>query len=60
VNATTASHRGMGVKLFDYVKPSVGLGLRIMFNKYVRTNINIEIGFGAQSRGMYFSGAETF
>jgi hypothetical protein len=60
VNATTASNRISKVHLFDYVKPSVGFGLRLMFNKYVRTNVNVEIGFGVKSRGMYFSGTETF
>jgi hypothetical protein len=60
VNATTASNRLGDVKLFDYVRPAVGFGFRFMFNKYVRTNINIDFGFGYKSNGLYFSGTETF
>ena len=59
-NATTTSHRATGVHLFDYIRPAAGFGLRLMFSKHVRTNINFEMGFGFKSSGVYFSGAETF
>jgi hypothetical protein len=59
-NATTTSNENRGVKLFQYVKPAVGVGLRIMVNKYFRTNINLDFAIGSNSSGFYFSGQETF
>lgn len=59
-NATTTSNSSRGVKLFEYVKPGVGVGLRIMVNKYFRTNINLDYAIGVKSSGFYFSGQETF
>jgi hypothetical protein len=60
VNATTTSNPTRDVALFQYVRPGVGFGLRIMVNKYFRTNINIDYAFGYKSQGFYFSGQETF
>jgi len=60
LNATTASSRSADVSLFQYVRPGMGFGLRLMLNKYFRTNINIDFAFGNKSNGLYFSGAETF
>jgi hypothetical protein len=60
LNATTASSRSGNVSLFQYVRPGVGFGLRLMLNKYFRTNINIDFAIGNKSNGLYFSGAETF
>ena len=60
LNATTASSRSKDISLFQYVRPGVGFGLRLMLNKYFRTNINIDFAFGNKSNGLYFSGAETF
>jgi len=59
-NATTTSNSARGVALFDYIKPGVGVGLRIMVNKYFRTNINLDYAIGVKSSGFYFSGQETF
>jgi hypothetical protein len=60
VNAVTASNRCDDVALFTYVRPGVGFGFRFMINKYFRTNITFDIGFGMKSKGFYFSGTETF
>jgi len=60
LNATTASSRSGDISLFQYVRPGVGFGLRLMLNKYFRTNVNIDFAFGNKSNGLYFSGAETF
>jgi hypothetical protein len=60
LNATSASNRSRQVSLFDYVRPGAGFGLRVMLNKYFRTNINIDFAFGKNSKGLYFSGTETF
>ena len=59
-NASTASNERTNVKLFEYIKPGVGFGIRIMVNKHFRTNINIDYAFGVKSQGFYFSGQETF
>lgn len=59
-NATTTSARDRGVNLFEYIRPAVGFGLRIMVNKYFRTNINLDYAIGVKSSGFYFSGQETF
>ncbi len=60
VNAVTASNRQNNVELFQYIKPAVGVGIRVMVNKYFRTNINLDYAIGKQSKGFYFSGQETF
>jgi outer membrane protein assembly factor BamA len=60
LNATTASNDSRNIDLFEYVRPGVGFGLRLMMNKNFRTNINIDFAFGKKSKGFYFSGTETF
>ena len=60
VNATTASNSYKDVKLFDYIQPGAGVGIRIMINALSRTNLDLDYGIGRKSRGFYFSGAETF
>ena len=59
-NATTTSNVARDVKLFQYIQPAVGFGIRVMVNKYFRTNINLDFAIGAKSSGFYFSGQETF
>jgi outer membrane protein assembly factor BamA len=60
VNATTTTNAQSGVKLFEYVRPAIGFGIRVMVNKHFRTNINIDFAIGKESKGFYFSGQETF
>lgn len=60
INATTASNRLTNVNLFEYVKPAIGLGLRVMINKTTRLNLNLDFAIGVDSKGFYFSGTETF
>jgi hypothetical protein len=48
------------VRLFQYVMPAFGFGLRFMINKYTRLNLNLDFGLGVKSRAFYFSGTETF
>jgi len=59
-NAVTASNSQNGVELFEYIRPAVGFGIRVMVNKYFRTNINLDFAIGKESKGFYFSGQETF
>ena len=60
VNATTTDNPSRNVALFQYVQPAVGFGIRVMVNKYFRTNINLDFAIGSKSSGFYFSGQETF
>jgi hypothetical protein len=60
VNAVTTSNPQTDIALFEYIRPAVGFGIRVMVNKYFRTNINLDFAIGHQSKGFYFSGQETF
>ena len=60
VNATTASSTQNNIRLFEYIRPAIGFGVRIMVNKYFRTNLNLDYAIGVKSKGFYFSGQETF
>ena len=60
VNAVTTNNPDRDIALFKYVQPAVGFGLRVMVNKYFRTNINLDFAIGSKSQGFYFSGQETF
>ena len=59
-NATTASNINTGVKIFDYVRPAVGVGIRMLMNKNVRLNIAIDYAVGYKSQGFYFNSGEAF
>src|SRR4051812_18182434 len=60
VNATSTDKPDRSVRLFDYVAPGYGFGLRLMVDKYSRTNLQVDFGFGKNSSGIYFGAAETF
>lgn len=60
VNAVTTSNEQKNIGLFEYIRPAVGFGIRVMVNKYFRTNINVDFAIGKDSKGFYFSGQETF
>jgi hypothetical protein len=61
VNATTASSDDDTRKLFEYIDPAVGAGLRVMFNRKTLSNLGVDIGFGAGGEtGVYFNLNETF
>ncbi len=46
---------------FQKIAPAVGLGLRVKFNKYSRTNIAIDYGFGQNgSQGIFVNLGEVF
>jgi hypothetical protein len=46
VNATTASSDDTSRKLFEYIDPAAGLGLRIMFSRRTLSNLGIDFGIG--------------
>ena len=60
VNGTTTDNKILGVELFDYVQPGYGGGLRILFQKKTRMNIQVDYGKGKKSGGVYFGAGEVF
>ena len=60
VNAVSTDNPNRDVGLFEYIQPAVGFGIRVMVNKYFRTNINLDFAIGRKTSGFYFSGQETF
>jgi hypothetical protein len=60
VNGTTASNEALDLKLFEAIRAGYGAGLRVMLDKYSRTNLTIDYGFGKRSSGFYLAVSETF
>jgi len=60
VNGTTATNDFLDEKLFDSVRGGYGFGLRVMLDKYSRTNLTLDYGFGKNSSGFYLAVSETF
>ncbi|MFZ4521792.1 MAG: BamA/TamA family outer membrane protein [Bacteroidales bacterium] len=61
VNATTASSDDGTRKLFEYIDPAAGVGLRVMFNRKTLSNLTIDCGIGKNGTvGIYFNLNETF
>jgi hypothetical protein len=48
------------VRLFEYIKPGFGAGLRILFQKKSRMNIVVDYAKGENSGGIYFGAFEVF
>lgn len=53
-NMTTVSSPDNDVKMFDYLKPAGGVGLRIMLSETARTNLTIDYGWGADGAGAFY------
>jgi hypothetical protein len=51
-NAESLSEEGSGH--FEYIAPGYGLGARISLNKFSRTNLCIDYGWGAHGSGGFF------
>ncbi|MEQ1586023.1 MAG: BamA/TamA family outer membrane protein [Cyclobacteriaceae bacterium] len=60
VNATSASNKTLDLQLYESVKAGYGFGLRVMLDKYSRSNLTIDYGFGEGSSGFYLAVSETF
>jgi outer membrane protein assembly factor BamA len=59
-NAETASN-SHNIKLLKYIEPGAGAGLRILFNKYTRSNLCIDYGMGNYgSKGLFLGLNEVF
>jgi hypothetical protein len=51
-NAQSFTEEGSG--RFEYIAPGYGLGLRISLNKFSRTNLCLDYGWGAHGSGGFF------
>ena len=59
-NAETANNKH-GVTVGQYIEPGAGVGLRILFNKYSRSNLCIDYGMGNYgSKGIFLGLNEVF
>jgi hypothetical protein len=59
-NAETASN-SRNINLTEFIEPGVGAGLRILFNKYTRSNLCIDYGVGNYgSKGVFLGLNEVF
>jgi len=59
-NLTSASDKDRGVRLFQYVQPAVGVGLRILIDKATRTNLVLNYAWGRHSKAFYLNAGESF
>jgi len=54
-NLTTASDKDREIRLFQYIQPAVGLGLRILIDKATRTNLVLNYAWGRHSDAFYLN-----
>jgi hypothetical protein len=61
VNVESASNPDANIKLLDFIEPAGGIGLRIKYDKFSRTNICIDYGIGRYgSNGVFLNIGEFF
>jgi outer membrane protein assembly factor BamA len=60
LNATSTNNKDAGISLLKYIQPGVGVGLRVLFNKTARMNMQIDYGVGKEGGGVYFGASEVF
>lgn len=59
-NFITTSSKNENVRLFEYVQPAFGVGLRLLIDKTTRTNLVFDYAVGNRSNGVYLNAGETF
>lgn len=59
-NLTSASDKDRDIRLFQYVQPAVGVGLRILIDKATRTNLVMNYAWGRHSKAFYLNAGESF
>ena len=59
-NLTSASDKVREIRLFQYVQPAVGVGLRILIDKATRTNLVMNYAWGRKSKAFYLNAGESF
>ena len=59
-NLTSASDKDRGIRLFQYIQPAVGIGLRVLIDKATRTNLVMNYAWGRHSKAFYLNAGESF
>ena len=59
-NFTSASDKDRDIRLFQYIQPAVGVGLRILIDKATRTNLVLNYAWGRHSKAFYLNAGESF
>jgi len=59
-NFTSASDNDRQIRLFQYVQPAVGVGLRFLIDKATRTNLVLNYAWGRHSKAFYLNAGESF
>ncbi len=59
-NLTTASDKDREIRLFQYIQPAVGVGMRILIDKATRTNMVLNYAWGRHSDAFYLNAGESF
>lgn len=59
-NFTSASDKDRQIRLFQYIQPAAGVGLRILIDKATRTNLIFNYAWGRHSKAFYLNAGESF
>lgn len=59
-NFTSSSDTDRDIKLFQYIQPAMGVGLRILIDKATRTNLVLNYALGRHSKAFYLNAGESF
>jgi hypothetical protein len=59
-NFTSVSDKERDIRLFQYIQPAMGVGLRILIDKTTRTNLILNYALGNKSKAFYLNAGETF
>ncbi len=59
-NLTSASDKDRDIRIFQYIQPAVGVGLRILIDKATRTNLVLNYAWGRHSKAFYLNAGESF
>ncbi|HSD07529.1 MAG TPA: hypothetical protein VLC96_09785, partial [Flavobacterium sp.] len=59
-NFTSTSDKDRDIRIFQYIQPSCGVGLRILIDKASRTNFVFNYAWGRHSKAFYLNAGETF
>ncbi len=57
---TTAVYSDGGERLFQYLRPAGGVGLRLMMNRTSRSNLTVDLAFSETGFGLYLGAGEAF
>lgn len=59
-NFTSASDFERHLRVFSYIQPAFGVGLRILIDKATRTNLIFNYAWGRQSKAFYINAGESY